>query len=230
VSGFHYDDAEHAYWLGPLRLKSVTEVLTKAHMLPDYSGRDPIFRERGSAVHTAMALNFAGTLDESTLDESYTASLFGRMVQIAGTAPLFRNAQRWVEKEDFRPIAVELPSYCDALLYGGTFDALGMTESYGLTLPDWKSGEVEPGHHVQVGGGYLPLVERLAREGHLPITIKDLAKIHVCIVPLNQELPEPVPVVDLPRQRALFRSALEIVRWREANGDLNGTASNRTGG
>lgn len=198
-----FEAEPHTYWRGDRRLESVTEVLHGVGFLPDYSRLDPYYRERGSAVHLALQLDFAGDLDDESLDEH--------------VAPFVLRARNFVEAINFRPLWCEGPLACDTYDYAGTPDVLGDSD-LGLVLPDWKAGQFEPGHKLQVAGGYLPLLECAAADGLLTgLTVADVAAAKCCVVPLTTDLPAPVWVEDETDWRDLFRSALAVYRWRSAN-------------
>jgi len=59
------------------RLPSVTQVLSRMGLTPDYSFIDPWYALRGSHVHRATELADAGNLDKSTVDEEIAPYLAG---------------------------------------------------------------------------------------------------------------------------------------------------------
>lgn len=196
-----FDPESHTYWRGEQRLESVTEVLRGQGFLPDYAKLDPFYRERGTAVHLAIQLDLHGDLDDDSLDEN--------------VQPYVERARRLFETIHFKALWCEGPLSCPVYGYAGTPDALGDSD-IGLILPDWKAGQYEPGHEIQVVGGYLPLLEAAASAGLLPVSLRELAVVKPCIVPLNSDLPAPVWIED-DGQRDLFRSALACYRWRCAH-------------
>jgi hypothetical protein len=62
-----FDELKHEYWLGEIRLPSVTETLRAAGLI-DTSHYTEHARDRGTAVHAAVLYDDQGDLDESTLD------------------------------------------------------------------------------------------------------------------------------------------------------------------
>ncbi len=194
-----FDYEKHEYRLDGQPVLSVTQVLHRAGMLPDYSALGPYYRERGSAVHAAIQLDLRGELDEESVDDD--------------VAPYLDRFRHWAAEIELRPIWVEGALACPVYRYAGTPDCLGDSR-VGLVIPDWKTGRFEPGHRIQVAGGYFPLLERAAMEGLLPMSLGDLQKARLCIVPLTADLPVPV-WVEHENHRDLFRSALAVSRWRE---------------
>lgn len=203
-----FDPDKHEYRLDGSLVPSVTQVLHACGMLPDYSRLDPFFRERGSAVHEAIRLDLRGELEEESVDEE--------------VAPYLDRFRRWAAEVELRPLWIEGPLACPVYRYAGTPDCLG-TSRLGLVLPDWKAGQFEPGHRVQVAGGYFPLLARAAMDGRLPLSLADLQAARMCIVPLTTDLPVPV-WVEHDNHRDIFRAALAVNGWRAANmkGPRNG--------
>lgn len=194
-----FDADKHEYRLDGEPVPSVTQALHGAGMLPDYSRLDPFYRERGSAVHAAIHLDLRGELDEESVDEE--------------VAPYLDRFRHWAAEVDLRPIWIEGPLACPVYRYAGTPDCLGMSK-LGLVLPDWKAGQYEPGHAIQVAGGYFPLLERAAADGLLPLSVIELQKARMCIVPLTTDLPVP-HWVEHDNNREMFRAALAVTRWRQ---------------
>jgi hypothetical protein len=204
-----FDADAHVYCLDGEAVPSVTQALHGAGLLPDYSKLDPFYRERGRAVHEAIALDLRRELDEESVDEE--------------VAPFLDRARRWAAEINLRPIWIEGPLGCPIYRYAGTPDVLADSD-LGLILPDWKAGQFEPGHRIQVAGGYFPLLERAAMDGRLPLSLNDLQRVRMCVVPLTKDLPVPV-WVEHDQHRDMFRAALAIHRWRLAHmrGATNGT-------
>jgi hypothetical protein len=48
---YRFNEADHTYWLGDKQLISVTQLLRKHGLSPDYSGVDPCYAERGKLIH-----------------------------------------------------------------------------------------------------------------------------------------------------------------------------------
>ncbi len=71
ADGLSFDEKEHIFTLAlsGRRFPSVTQVLSKMGLTPDYNWVDPWYMLRGSHVHKATELADNGTLDESTVDD-----------------------------------------------------------------------------------------------------------------------------------------------------------------
>ncbi|MCR4374185.1 MAG: hypothetical protein NUW22_04990 [Acidobacteria bacterium] len=73
-----FDEASHVYRLGDMVLTSVTQILAEAG-LAQFDG--PWFSDavkaRGTHLHTAIALDVEGDLDEDTLDEQLLGGVTG---------------------------------------------------------------------------------------------------------------------------------------------------------
>lgn len=207
-----FDPEQHAYSVDGVALPSVTQVLHATGMLPDYSRLDPFYRERGAAVHAAIQLDLKGDLDI----ESLTPEVGVHVARF----------WRFAEAVNLKPVWVEGPLYCPVYRYAGTPDCLAECDQ-GLVLFDWKCGGFEPGHAVQAAGGYLPLLERAAESGALPVTLTDLALALVAVVPLARDLPSAVWIKDDEPHRDYFRSALAIHNWRALKMKENGNGNAR---
>lgn len=202
-----FDPERHEYRLDGELVPSVTQVLHHCGMLPNYNVLDPFYRDRGVAVHAAIHLDLRGELDEESVDEE--------------VAPYLDRFRHWAAEVQLRPIWIEGALACPVYRYAGTPDCLGESKR-GLLLPDWKAGQFEPGHRVQVAGGYFPLLERAAMDGLLPLTVAELRKARMCVLPLTKDLPTPT-WVEHDNHRDLFRSALAVSRWRAEH--MRGTSN-----
>ena len=81
-------------------------------------------RARGSAVHAAIALYEAGSLDPASLHPDVVGCFEGYL--------------RFKLEQEFLPLAVELPVQHDSLRYRGTLDAHGTVKGGGTVLVDFK--------------------------------------------------------------------------------------------
>jgi hypothetical protein len=208
-------DEQHVYRLGDRVLPGTTTVLSVLGMLPDYSGLDPYFRERGSAVHAAISIAVGG----QEVDWDFPGS--------DDVRPRVERALKWLSDVEFTPLWIEQPAYCPTYLYAGTPDifgyALAPDGNQQLVLPDWKSGAIEPGHDIQVAGAYLPLLEHAAATGELlnpdgsRIKAEAMAGAQCCVISLAPEIPLVHWVQDIPQQRDIFRAALACFNWRAAH-------------
>jgi hypothetical protein len=66
--GLTFDEEHHIFTVNGKVIPSVTTILKKAGMTPDYSFVDPWYAQRGTYVHKATELWEKGTLDEDTID------------------------------------------------------------------------------------------------------------------------------------------------------------------
>lgn len=211
MSHFVFDSEAHTYTLNPAggrgyrRVPSVTEVLETTGISPDFSHLDPYYRDRGRAIHTAMALELMGTLDEATLDE--------RII------PFIERARRWLDVLDIVPIIVESAWVHTVSEYGGTLD-LFCESKVGPLLIDWKATMMDPAYEIQVAGGYEPLLVEAAEHGAVGIAPGDVKAARMAVVTLGTEMPK---MHWCGRQnkagilnRDLFRAALTVAKWRQS--------------
>lgn len=205
------DHAKHEYTLDGVVQPGVTTILRDQGITPDFSKVDPFYRERGTAVHAAIALDLRDDLVESTVDEH--------------TRPLLGRARRIVSLLEMRPLAIELQMY-DALTDTcGTLDGLFMSR-LGLMLPDWKAGEFCNGYKVQVVGAYLAMLRQAVERGDLVLPLahgrlsaEDLRTVKCGVISLATDLPKWIPCPET-NERDVYRAACSVWRWRKANGEL----------
>lgn len=122
-------------WQG---IPSVTEIIAAAGMMPEYKSDDPqYYMDRGSAIHKAVELYEAGTLNYATVApeiEGYMESWLK-----------FRADVLWVTAGQEKTMKHSI--------YGfkGKPDNWGMmTAKSGLTLIDVKTGTEDPWHYTQL--------------------------------------------------------------------------------
>ncbi len=209
MSHFLFNEADHSYVIGgepgipTHRVPSVTQVLDAVGMSPDLSHLPIYYRERGRAIHSAMALHLHGTLDSSTLDE--------RIV------PFLDNGRRWLDNIAAVPLVVEHRWVHTELEYGGTQDLFCDT-SLGPLLVDWKSTFHDPSYDVQVAGGYEPLLFNAATAGAVAVDPEQVAAARIAVVTLKQPMGKTHWCGRHGRggvaHADTFRSALSVVRWR----------------
>ena len=92
-----FDAAAHAYHAGGRRLPSVTQVLDAARITapPDVAPDVlELARARGQAVHRAIELQHAGTLDPSTLDPRLEPYLFAWEAFVAAYGYVSHHVER----------------------------------------------------------------------------------------------------------------------------------------
>lgn len=210
MSHFRFDAERHIYSvpygqisLGEFRrVPSVTQVLEITRMAPDFSHLDPWYRDRGKAIHAAMALELLGELDESSLDD--------RIV------PFVERGRRWLEALDVQPVVIEHRWVHRVHRYGGTLD-LFCESKLGPLLIDWKSTQYDDAYAIQVAGGYEPLLLEAAREDAVPVDPTDVQRARMAVVTLGTEMPK-THWVQRSNNHALFVAALTVMRWREQHG------------
>lgn len=123
-----FDEATHVYLLDGVRLPSVTTIISGVlgNPFPD----TPAVRaamERGTEVHRTIALDFAGDLDESTVDPIVLPYLVG--------------ARLFCREMNFKPNLVE--KYAASKHgFAGMVDAISTGALTG-TLIDWKTSAAE---------------------------------------------------------------------------------------
>ena len=205
MSHFEFSESDHRYVMmpGSRRVPSVTQVLDAVGMSPDLSHLDLWYRERGRAIHSAMALHLHGTLDSSTLDE--------RIVTFVD------NGRRWLDNIAAVPLVVEHRWVHTELEYGGTQD-LFCDSQLGPLLIDWKSTMMDPSYAVQVAGGYEPLLLDAATAGAVAVDPQQVIEARIAVVTLKQPMGKTHWCGRHGRggvaHADTFRSALDIVRWR----------------
>lgn len=67
--GLAFDEEHHIFTVNGKVIPSVTTILKKAGMTPDYSFVDPWYAQRGTYVHKATELWEKGVLDEDSVDK-----------------------------------------------------------------------------------------------------------------------------------------------------------------
>lgn len=208
MAHFIFDEAEHRYAImpGSRHVPSVTQVLEAAGMAPDLSHLDAFYRDRGRAVHRAMALHLVGRLDESTLDPR--------------VAPFVEHGKAWLELVEAEPIAVEFRWVHTRLEYGGTLDLL-CASKLGPLIVDWKSTFTDPAYEVQVAGGYEPLLWDAMEAGALAADEDLLSRARIAVVVLKPEIPRchwcPRHAAGGTANADLFEAALTVARWQRAH-------------
>jgi hypothetical protein len=203
-----FDPGPHIYTLETGRqVPSVTQILRGAGMLRDHARTDPWYAERGTAVHEAIRLHLGGELDRESLDE--------RIV------PHFDAAANVVDTLGLVPIFAECPLTTGT--FAGTVDLIAHSRVYGgLVVLDWKTGGFEPGHQIQVAGGYMELLIDNAGDGALiPVSGAEVWTARSVIVELKDDATFTIRtfgVTESTLARSRFREALNIYLWKEQNG------------
>jgi hypothetical protein len=95
-----FDPDKHIFTFNGQILPSVTSILRKEGLTPDYSMLDPFYALRGQYVHRAAELYDRGTLDESTIDDEIAPYL----VQYSKASKEFPFDIEGIEKKMRHPI------------------------------------------------------------------------------------------------------------------------------
>lgn len=203
-----FDPVAHKYSLGGRRLWSVTQILTELRLLKDLSFLDSFYRERGSAVHACIALAFAG----KEVDWDFDGAEHVR--------PRFERFVRLREAAKLRPILFEQALASTAFGYAGTPDYFGPFYSHPFAIVDWKGDASEPGHRLQIAGGYRGLLYEAATARLVQVEPAEVLLAPCFLVPLGGEsdMPRTVTVPDEDGQAMnLFRAAAALWNWRIQN-------------
>lgn len=156
---FAFDAERHRYLLDDQELPFVTGILTRTGFLADHARTDPFYAERGQAVHQAIHLALVDQLDETTVDPEHVRPYLERARYLARTL-------------DLEPILLEAPLYTSSEApFAGTLDFFGRAGALGgaYVLLDWKTGQHERGHELQVVGGYRRLLVNSALHQRVPL-------------------------------------------------------------
>lgn len=150
---------------------------------------DSWYLQRGTMVHKACALLVTGELEDGTVDP--------RIVGYVNAAHRFLDTYR-----DYRGIErtiVERQMFDKHGQFAGTFDAWINGE-----LIDWKSSD-DPATEIQLGG-YVSLLQ-------------PLGAVRKCkAVELHEDGTFKVTPYEPKRCLGLWRAALSVYQWQEANG------------
>ncbi len=207
MAHFQFDDDAHRYAImpGSRHVPSVTQVLDKLGMSPDLSHLPLYYRDRGRAIHQAMALHLTGRLDNASLDDRIR--------------PFVEHGQAWLELVEAEPIAVEMRWVHRRLEYGGTLD-LFCGSKLGPLIVDWKSTFTDPSYDVQVAGGYEPLLLDAVDAGAVNAELAEVTAARIAIVVLKPQIPKPHWCARHDRggiaNADLFEAALTVAKWRRA--------------
>ena len=131
-----YNDSDHTYWQGNIRLPSVTEILKDEGFI-DSTWFDDWSCTRGTYVHRAIELYNSGELLESDLDE--------RLV------PYLDAWRRFKKDVQIQIIASEKIVYSPIFQYAGRLDILCEINGE-KSIIDLKSGVVDSATALQLAG------------------------------------------------------------------------------
>lgn len=183
----------HEYRVGGRQVPSVTQILEPLY---EWSGI-PLATmiqaaERGTAVHRATELYDFGILDEESLDEETAAYLEGYRKFLADT--------------HFTPERVEHKIFSTEHDYAGTLDRTGIMGRHKNVLIDLKSGVVTPVTGPQTAAYAQALSERSGE--------RVSRRYGLYLRPYEYRLVRYDDKLDW----YVFRSALNLKRWRQNHG------------
>ena len=149
-----FDPDLHQYWLGDVRLPSVTEIIDSHELISPWA-KDEEAARRGAYVHIAARYLFEGRLDWSTCHETIR--------------PYLLSLWKWIESSQFEAKHCERMAYHPVLLYAGTWDVDGTIPGKGNYLIDIKSGQqCSRWHRLQLAG-YQAMIDGYRKRGCLHV-------------------------------------------------------------
>ena len=126
-----FDPDSHTYWLGSVRVPSVTQILG---VITDFSMVDPEVlaykAQLGTAVHLATELYDAGTLDPASIDPV--------------VEPYLDAWVRFLSETGFEVDAIEQRVFHPAHIYAGTLDRTGRLDGRTAVLDIKTSAALMP--------------------------------------------------------------------------------------
>lgn len=190
-SGFRFEPDSHTYYFDGRRVPSVTQVLAEAGLV-DWTYCSEWARERGSLVHKAIALELAGGLDWSSVDETFHPYISAELQAIADLGA--------------EVVASEMRLYSPTYGSAGTLDRVLMVNGE-RWLWDTKTGPLVPAYALQTAA-YAAMYEEMTGE-----RIKRRYALRV-----NADgTYELLPFTD--RQDIVnFHAALRVVQWKRDKG------------
>lgn len=189
-----FEAEKHEYRVDGERVPSVTQVLD-AVLRPRHRA-DEVAMLRGTAVHGFIAEHFLDD-DEAPEGIAETIAHFRAFRDLLGLSPALVEERLWSE----------------SLRVAGTLDCLAYsrnTETFWLI--DWKSGPIEPWHHLQLAA-YASMVEEAVYRGAVS---RDFLSAQAAVVSLKNKLPRPVLVA--PGSIEAFRAVALVYHWNISNG------------
>lgn len=129
---FIYNEETREHYLGSLRIKSVTQILTEAGRI-DTRFYAPGSGERGSEIHQQCADVFYGTIPQTPHEKVLSYLNWREMAK------------------DYEVIAVEQPMCSLRHKYCGKIDILATDAKGKVCVIDIKSGAAENWHELQLG-------------------------------------------------------------------------------
>jgi hypothetical protein len=139
-----FDEAEHAYHLGAVRLPSVTEIIRDAGLIDDTWFTEHA-RNRGSQVHKACQFLNEDDLHLESLDQELLPYVIAYQAFLRDTGfRVYRSEQRVVSRRN---------------MFAGTLDIYGLLRRGVRAVIDVKTGAVPDWVGVQISAYMLALIE-----------------------------------------------------------------------
>lgn len=185
----HFDAETHTYTDddGSIMI-SVTQVLADAGFYGDVAKFwDEYSRDRGSAVHKAIELHYAGTLDESTVDPV--------------VRPYFDAYLKFADESGFYPAWCEKRMSNHDIMVAGTADLIGPLNGKAAII-DIKSGTPGPATAIQLSGYEYLFGARVQR---IALQLKDNGKYSMHTYENRRA------------DRETFLAAVRCYRWKKDN-------------
>lgn len=179
----------HQYKVGGVIYPSVNEILAKSG-IQDYSGADPYYMHRGTAVHSMLEYYDQGELDYSTLDPD--------------VEPYLEAWIAFLKKSGFEATHIEHRVFNSEYLYAGTIDRIGKwSGETRKVILEIKTGSLAP----WVGLQLTPYRQ----------CFKNPEDYIIRAVQLKKDGKFNIKHYNNPSDWYTFLSALSVVRWKEAN-------------
>jgi hypothetical protein len=139
-----FDEAEHAYYLGAVRLPSVTQVIRDAGLIDDTWFTEHA-RDRGSQVHKACQYLNDDDLHLESLDQELLPYVIAYQAFLRDTGfRVYRSEQRVVSRRN---------------MYAGTLDIYGLLRRGVRAVVDIKTGAVPHWVGVQISAYMIAMIE-----------------------------------------------------------------------
>ncbi len=122
-----FEAQTHTYRYGEETIPSVTQILSELKLTKDYTGVDPFYRDRGTAVHKCIELHLKGTLDENSIDPV--------------CLPYFNAFREFLRDCRDRRFDSEVPLFSKSSGFAGTVDLIAYDDDASITLYDVKCTE-----------------------------------------------------------------------------------------
>jgi hypothetical protein len=197
-----FDEATHTYRVDGMVVPSVTQVLHRT--LGIRHDPDPIYAARGTAVHEWIRDHFHD--DETDPPDGITSYI-----------ERFRTFRDMLE---LQALAVEVRAFSPTLRICGTVDCIAVSQTTGvLWILDWKSGNAEPWHFLQVAG-YRRLLQDCEIAGE--VAQFSARSAQAAVVSLAAKTPRPRLVEE--RSAEVFEHAVHVYHWLHTYGGKNGNA------